>query len=101
MRTKALYNNLVINDVVNIGGEKEISMLALAGLIVKLTGSKSKIVNMPLPQDDPVQRKPDISLAKDILSSWTPSISPSSCGASGRAKRGSRRSPTAQRSKLR
>ena len=49
---------------VNLGNPDEFSMLELAEKVIKLTGSKSKIVFNPLPQDDPMQRKPDISLAK-------------------------------------
>ena len=46
----------------------------LAKLVIQQTNSKSKIEFMPLPQDDPKQRKPDISLARNILK-WEPSIS--------------------------
>ena len=48
-------------------------MLELAELVLKLTGSKSKIVYMPLPQDDPTQRRPVIELAKKELN-WEPTI---------------------------
>ena len=48
-------------------------MLELANLVIELTGSKSKIVYMPLPQDDPTQRKPVIELAKKELD-WEPTI---------------------------
>ncbi len=58
---------------VNIGNPVEISLLSFAEEILKLTGAKSKIVFHPLPQDDPKQRRPDISKAKDILG-WTPVI---------------------------
>jgi len=56
---------------VNIGNPDEFSILELASTIINLTGSSSKIVNKPLPQDDPRQRRPDISKAKEELS-WTP-----------------------------
>ena len=46
---------------VNIGNPNEFSMLELAQLVIELTNSKSKIVYLPLPQDDPMQRQPDIS----------------------------------------
>jgi UDP-glucuronate decarboxylase len=39
-----------------------------------MTGSKSRIINLPLPQDDPAQRKPDITLAKKTLNGWTATI---------------------------
>jgi dTDP-glucose 4,6-dehydratase len=58
---------------VNIGNPNEISLKEFAEEVQQLTGSKSKIVYMPLPQDDPKQRKPDISRAKEILS-WEPKV---------------------------
>jgi len=58
---------------VNIGNPGEFSMLELAELVLKLTGSKSRIIFQPLPQDDPKQRQPDISLAKSALS-WEPKV---------------------------
>ncbi len=59
---------------VNLGNPAEFSILELAGKVIEMTGSSSKIVYKPLPQDDPVQRKPDINLAKSMLD-WEPSIS--------------------------
>ena len=56
---------------VNLGNPGEFTMLALAEKIVELTGSRSPIVFQPLPQDDPRQREPDISLAKKYLQ-WEP-----------------------------
>ncbi|MEW6417120.1 MAG: UDP-glucuronic acid decarboxylase family protein [Nitrospirota bacterium] len=58
---------------VNLGNPKEFSILELAKMVIKLTGSKSKIVFKPLPPDDPIQRKPDISLAREKLG-WEPEI---------------------------
>ncbi len=58
---------------VNIGNPGEFSMLELAELVLKLTNSRSKLKHLPLPQDDPKQRRPDITLAKNKLD-WTPSI---------------------------
>jgi UDP-glucuronate decarboxylase len=58
---------------VNLGNPNEFSVLELAKKIIELTGSKSKIVFRPLPQDDPCQRKPDISLAKEKLD-WQPTV---------------------------
>ena len=58
---------------VNLGNPGEFTMLELANLVIELTGSKSKIVYMPLPQDDPTQRKPVIELAKKELD-WEPTI---------------------------
>jgi UDP-glucuronate decarboxylase len=59
---------------VNMGNPGEFSMLELAERILSLTGGTSKIVYQPLPQDDPRQRRPDISLAKKELG-WTPQVS--------------------------
>jgi UDP-glucuronate decarboxylase len=58
---------------VNIGNPNEFTMLELAEKVIKLTGTKSKIVFQPLPADDPMQRQPDISLAKQKLN-WEPKI---------------------------
>jgi UDP-glucuronate decarboxylase len=57
---------------VNIGNPGEFSMLELATKVIALTGSKSKIVHLPLPADDPKQRRPDISLAQQELGGWQP-----------------------------
>jgi UDP-glucuronate decarboxylase len=57
---------------VNIGNPGEFSMLELANKVIELTGSKSKLVRMPLPADDPKQRRPDISLAQKELGGWEP-----------------------------
>ncbi len=58
---------------VNIGNPGEFTMLELAQLVIELTNSKSKLVFMPLPQDDPMQRKPVIDLAKKELD-WEPKV---------------------------
>ena len=58
---------------VNLGNPSEFSILELAEMILKLTKSKSKIVFKPLPQDDPKQRQPDITLAKSRLN-WEPKV---------------------------
>ncbi len=59
---------------VNLGNPNEFTMLELAQAVIELTGSKSKIIHMALPQDDPKQRQPDISLAKAKLGGWEPQI---------------------------
>ena len=59
---------------VNIGNPGEFTMLELARKVIELTGSKSRIIFQPLPQDDPRQRKPDISLAHKELGGWQPTI---------------------------
>jgi UDP-glucuronate decarboxylase len=56
---------------INIGNPQEFAVLELASKIVELTGSRSRIVHRPRPQDDPQQRRPDISKANDVLG-WAP-----------------------------
>ncbi len=58
---------------VNLGNPGEFTILELAEKVLKLTGSKSKIIKKPLPSDDPMQRRPDISIAKEKLK-WEPTI---------------------------
>ena len=62
------------SEPVNIGNPNETTILEFAQEIIKLTGTTQKIIFKPLPQDDPLQRKPDISLAKKILN-WEPKVS--------------------------
>jgi UDP-glucuronate decarboxylase len=59
---------------VNLGNPCEYSMLELASKVIELTKSRSKLVYFPLPEDDPLQRKPDISLAKKFLGGWEPKV---------------------------
>jgi len=59
---------------INLGNPQEFKIIDLAQKILKLTGSKSKLIYKPLPKDDPKQRKPDITLAKTKLN-WQPKIS--------------------------
>ena len=68
---RLLMNNYV--QPVNIGNPAEITITQFGEEIIKLTGTKQKIVFKPLPQDDPRQRQPDITLAKKILG-WEPKI---------------------------
>ena len=58
---------------INLGNPNEFSMLQLAETVIRLTSSDSKITFEALPQDDPKQRKPDISLAQEMLN-WSPSV---------------------------
>jgi len=58
---------------INLGNPGEFTILELAEKVIKLTGSRSKIVHKPLPQDDPMQRRPDITQAKKFLK-WEPRI---------------------------
>ena len=65
------------NLPVNVGNPGEFTMRELAELVIELTGSKSEIITVPLPPErdgDPLQRKPDITLAKSLLG-WEPTIS--------------------------
>jgi UDP-glucuronate decarboxylase len=57
---------------INIGNPREFTILELATLVLRMTASSSKLIFKPLPSDDPRQRQPDISLAKDVLG-WSPS----------------------------
>ena len=66
--TNALYNDLFINDVVNIGSDIEMTILELAKLIIKETNSSSRLIHLPpLPEGDMTRRKPDISKMKKLL----------------------------------
>jgi len=58
---------------VNIGNPNEFTILELANKVIELTGSTSKIIRMPLPSDDPMQRQPNIDLAKKELD-WEPRV---------------------------
>ena len=62
-----------VTGPVNLGNPGEFSMLELAEAVLELTGSRSKLVFMPLPQDDPRQRRPDITQAQDKLG-WSPQV---------------------------
>jgi dTDP-glucose 4,6-dehydratase len=62
------------SDPVNIGNPDEITIKEFAEEILKLTNSDQKIINKPLPEDDPLQRQPDITRAKEILG-WEPKVS--------------------------
>ena len=59
---------------INIGNDGEFTMLELAEIVLELTGSGSEIVYEPLPIDDPTQRQPDLTLAREILG-WAPTVS--------------------------
>ena len=58
---------------INIGNPQEFTMRELAGEVIRLTGSKSQLVQRPLPADDPKQRRPDIKLAQTMLK-WNPTV---------------------------
>jgi dTDP-glucose 4,6-dehydratase len=58
---------------VNVGNPSEITIGQFAEEIIKLTGTKQKVIYKPLPQDDPMQRQPDITLARKLLN-WEPKV---------------------------
>jgi len=72
-----IYNFLILEEEIstpiNLGNPEEFTVRELAKIVLELTNSRSSIVNNPLPQDDPKQRKPDITLANTILN-WKPKI---------------------------
>ena len=70
---KLLQLDINPDTPINLGNPNEFTILELAKVVIEITNSKSEIVNNPLPQDDPKQRCPDISLAKSILN-WKPTI---------------------------
>jgi UDP-glucuronate decarboxylase len=63
-----------VTGPINIGNPEEITIIQLARLIIKLTGSQSRIVFQSKSSDDPMQRKPDISMAKKYLNDWHPLV---------------------------
>ena len=74
---EGIYKVLILDknpqSPINLGNPNEFKMVELADTIKELTGSKSEIMNYPLPEDDPKQRCPDISLAKSALN-WEPTV---------------------------
>tara|TARA_Y100000052_G_scaffold27593_1_gene37097 strand:- start:4373 stop:5356 length:984 start_codon:yes stop_codon:yes gene_type:complete len=62
-----------VQGPMNIGNPNEFTIRELANIVIEMTGSKSKIIMKPLPQDDPQQRQPDISYARDALG-WEPKV---------------------------
>lgn len=71
---RLMHSDSVISGPINLGNPSEFTMLQLAQLILKLVDSKSTLKFLPIPEDDPKQRKPDISLAGDQLL-WSPLVS--------------------------
>jgi UDP-glucuronate decarboxylase len=70
---KMMGSSTSVTGPVNLGNPGEFTMLELAQTIVDLTGSRAKIVHRPLPEDDPKQRRPDISEAQRLLN-WRPTV---------------------------
>ncbi len=69
---RMMQTNKDVIGPINIGNPGEFTILELAQKVLALTNSKSEIVHLPLPQDDPMQRRPDISKAKQQLNGWEP-----------------------------
>ena len=63
-----------VTGPINIGNPGEFTILELAQKVIALTNSRSTLVKRPLPADDPMQRKPDITLAKKLLNNWEPKV---------------------------
>jgi UDP-glucuronate decarboxylase len=61
-----------VTGPINLGNDREFTMLQLAEMVLKKVGGKSKLRFMPLPSDDPKQRRPDLTLAKATLKGWSP-----------------------------
>ena len=61
------------NDPVNIGNPREMTIKEIAGTIIRMTGSRSRIIHKPLPVDDPKQRRPDVARARAVLG-WEPKV---------------------------
>ena len=70
----AILKKIGFTGPVNIGNPDEFTIKQLAELVIELTGSSSKLIYEDLPQDDPKQRKPDISLAFEKLDGWKPKL---------------------------
>jgi UDP-glucuronate decarboxylase len=70
---KMMKTDSKVTGPINLGNPTENTILSLAEKIIELTGSKAKIIRLPIPADDPKQRKPDISLAENLLS-WKPTV---------------------------
>jgi len=71
---RMMKTDKTITGPVNIGNPGEFTILELAEKVLKMTGSKSKLIFLPLPADDPIKRKPDITYAQKILSNWQPKV---------------------------
>ncbi len=71
---RTMRTDETVSGPINLGNPGEFTILELAELIIDIVGSKSKLVKLPLPEDDPKQRKPDISKASEIMG-WIPKVS--------------------------
>jgi nucleoside-diphosphate-sugar epimerase len=71
--TRAMFEDSTKGEVINLGNPVEYSMIDMAQKIKQMTGSTSEIVHEPLPEDDPIKRKPDITKAVKLLG-WKPGV---------------------------
>lgn len=72
--TRMMDTDDSVTGPVNVGNPVEFTMLELAREVIDITNAKSKIIHFPLPEDDPTQRQPDITLAKKVLYGWEPVV---------------------------
>lgn len=72
--TRMMDTDDSVTGPVNVGNPVEFTMLELAREVIDITNAKSKIIHFPLPEDDPTQRQPDITLAKKVLNGWEPVV---------------------------
>src|SRR5262249_49550388 len=68
-----MESDATLTGPINLGNPEEFTMIELANLIIDITASKSELIFLPLPEDDPKQRQPDITLAKERLN-WKPVV---------------------------
>lgn len=71
---KLMESDKAVTGPINLGNPTELTIIELSELVIELTGSRSAIINKPLPKDDPKQRKPDITKAQKVLG-WRPQVS--------------------------
>jgi UDP-glucuronate decarboxylase len=70
---RLMHSERAVGMPVNLGNPHEITVSEFVHLVIRMTGCKSKIVRMPLPEDDPRRRKPDIGRARELLG-WEPQV---------------------------
>ena len=71
---RMMKTNDEITGPINVGNPGEFTIKELADMVIEMTGSGSKVVNLPKPDDDPIQRRPDISKAHKLLNGWEPEV---------------------------
>lgn len=71
---RMMKTNDEITGPINVGNPGEFTIKELADMVIEMTGSGSKVVNLPKPDDDPIQRRPNISKAHELLNGWEPEV---------------------------